>query len=131
MQVEDSCQTSLELKPVYCNKGGERSEIYTFNSSKITGRNLVLGQKYVSTQGPYRIENKLTGDKCSLTYEMRNGLLPNQNETISKIEGIIRNEDGLEIFRITCDKSSGIKAEELLTGENWTVLEASKLMICP
>ena len=124
VSVEDPNLTTLDLYPVSCQKSKVKKETYTMSNPKICVGNLIIGERYIEPQGPALIENKWTGDTCALDFKIRGGWLSTQAANIHAVEGVVRNAEGQEKFRLTGKYSSEIVAEDLTTGEKWTVFKA-------
>ena len=82
-----------------------------------------MGERYIEPSGTVEIENKTTGDTCSLTYKNRGGFFTNTTN-INAIEGIIKNNQGIPQYKIFGKFSDKIEAQNLETKEKWTVFTA-------
>lgn len=97
--AEDLNPTIVDLWPEVLKGKDENKETYVLNTPKLNVGNLIMGERYIEPSGTVLLENKMTGDTCTLTYKSRGGFFTN-NDNINAIEGIIKNNKGEPKYKI-------------------------------
>ena len=62
---------------------------------------MVWGERYIEPAGTIVIKNESTGETCELEYKSRGGWFSQKGDNIDRIEGIIKDKEGVPRYKIS------------------------------